>query len=92
MATGPSVGPAEPELGHGRGLSTQSLLRSSSEDTQLVARLGQCWPAKGQGGLGKAGPWGAGASPYEWSLHQDFSGRLAKGMNGADWGGESCQF
>lgn len=52
MATGPSVGQAEAELSHGRGLSTQSLLRSSSEDTQHVVRLGQCWPTKGWGGMG----------------------------------------
>lgn len=86
MATGPSVGQAEAELSHGRGLSTQSLLRSSSEDTQHVVRLGQCWPTKGWGGwgLGKAGTWGTGASPYRWSLHQDLSGRLAKEINGAD--------
>ena len=85
-ATGPSAGPAEPELGHGRGPSTQSLLSSSSEDTQHVVRLGQCCLLKaGAGwGLAKAGTWGTGASPYWWSLHQDLSGRLAKEMNGAD--------
>ena len=49
-------------------------------------------PLRASGGLGKAGPRGAGASPYRWSVHQDFSGRLAKGINAADWGGESCQF
>lgn len=44
------------EPGCGKGLSTQSLLRNTSEYARLIARLGQGRPAEGQWGLGKAGP------------------------------------